>query len=120
MKNGTYNEAVFLPEQVSDLVPRGEFELQYTFHAVNAAKSDRYGNLNLPKTLNLSEVMLAEVTVEDKTMTKVVVRHPYTETLDLVFVLIPHNNRMMKVKTVWGNKANDNHKTLKAHHFIKG
>lgn len=88
----------------------GQFLLDYSPHALNAAADDRYGNIvNLPKSLDTSKAQVIEVEMEGSKTTKVVYRIPYNEEYDLVMAVIPDRRF---VKTVWLNKNSDLHNTL--------
>lgn len=91
----------------------GVLTLSWTKHALNECSADRYGIIHPPQTLdtNTAQVIEAEITYENRRLftEKVVYRIPYTETKDMVIVVIPSSGR---VKTVWINVRNDTHTTL--------
>lgn len=90
----------------------GQFLLDYSNHALEAAQDDRYGNIiNLPKSLDTSKAQVIEVEMSGNKTTKVVYRIPYDEQHDLALVVIPDRRY---VKTVWLNKNTDVHNTLDA------
>lgn len=103
-----YHKDIYLPEIKKENKP---VKLHYTHHAIEASKSDRYGQINLPEKINLIEWDLVELETDDKTgnIQKIVVRKNYSKIHDIVLVIIPSTCR---VKTVWLNTKNDNHKTL--------
>lgn len=92
----------------------GVLNLSWTKHALQECSADRYGIIHPPQTLdtNTAQVIEAEITQKENgrlTTEKVVYRIPYTETKDMVIVVIPSSGR---VKTVWINVKNDKHSTL--------
>lgn len=100
-----YNKAVFMPKvKLPD-----QITLKYTKHALMAAKTDRYGHVTLPLKLITRYAEVVELETEDSVPVKLVLRIRYTETLDLVLVVVPGGT----VITVWLNKVDDGHKTLR-------
>lgn len=88
------------------------FNLKYSLHALEAAKSDRYGKMKLPERVVIPRNYIVEVATDNNIdVNKIVFRIPYEyrEDLDLCLVVIPETQF---VKTVWFNKATDTHKTL--------
>jgi len=107
MKDGIYNQQVYIPKlKFRDV----EHVVRYSFHSLEAANNDRYGVIDLPDAINLARVELVEMEVIGGKIHKVVVRMPYSVTLDLVMVVLLET---LTVKTVWLNKRSDNHRTLK-------
>lgn len=88
----------------------GVMRVRYSRHAVQAAADDRYGDLSnvLPAYVDIDECEIVEVEVADNEITKRVVRLPVDGELDLVLVISADGY----VRTVWGNTANDKHRTL--------
>jgi hypothetical protein len=87
----------------------GVVSLKYTNHAKRAASNDRYGKINLPKTIDTNGAKCIEAEVTNGVASKLVYRVGYDEDLDIVMVL-----RSNLVITVWFNKKSDKHKTLDA------
>lgn len=83
--------------------------LRYGPHALDAAKSDRYGRLHLPPVIDIRKGDLFEVGVTGNTVTKMAVRMPYDEKIDLIIVFGPKDGF---VRTVWANAKGDKHRTL--------
>jgi len=83
--------------------------VEYLFHAKKAAMNDRYGIIDLPKTLNLSTSKIIEVEVLNNRVTKIVFRTHYDVKFDLVVVM---NLPDLSVRTVWLNSKTDKHRTL--------
>jgi hypothetical protein len=84
--------------------------LNYTYHARQAAQSDRYGAVDLPATLDTGAALLIEAEIDSGgALVKAVWRVRYDNELDLVLVVIPAS---ATVKTVWINRHNDTHRTL--------
>lgn len=114
LKNGKYNKAVYMPTVTFRDI---ETVLRYWPHALEQAEQDRYGVIELPDTINLSRVELVEMEVVNNKIYKVVVRSHYNTQLDLVHVILLET---MSVKTVWLNRKNDRHHTLRnAHEFVQ-
>lgn len=90
--------------------------LNYTLHAREAAKSDRYGPINLPTVFDTRNATLIEVGVENGSVVKAMYRQHYDNRHDLCLVI---NLKANKVVTVWLNEKNDNHKTLDASKYVK-
>lgn len=95
-----------------------ECPLRYGDHALRASRDDRYGDLAplLPRMLDLLSPNLSFVEVEmtaagavEKVVARLRTERKHgREHVDLVLVIL----RGGTVKTVWGNLASDNHKTL--------
>lgn len=113
VRDGLYHKDIRLPKvsfQYVDVV------LNYTYHAVEAAESDRYGLITLPETVNFGLVELVEMEVVNGKPFKVVVRQHYNQSTDLVLVILLDGYR---VKTVWLNSKRDQHQTLDRSKYIK-
>lgn len=97
------------------VVPATPVALSYSGHAQAAAREDRYGDLTnlLPEVLDFSspdcQLIEVETDLAGKPV-KRVVRIPATRTLDLVLAVGADGF----VRTVWANKKNDQHRSLKA------
>lgn len=93
-------------------VPSGTRMLAWSRHADNARHDDQYGIIPKTRSLDLTGTRIIEVeTDDDGKVCKVVFRKYFAKGLDVVYVCIP--GRVWFVKTVWFNRSNDNHKTLK-------
>jgi hypothetical protein len=112
MKTGTYNKqikSVKFPEvNVKDVY----VQLNYTNHAIEKSE---IRNIDLPKSVNLANWEIIEVTVLRNEITKIVVRKPYNHTHDLAIVIILED---LIVPTVWLNHKNDTHKTLNLNNYV--
>jgi hypothetical protein len=94
--------------------PLGTFRLRYGGHALRAAREDRYGDLSnlLPQALDVSKARLIEVETGPRgTAEKLVYRLPATKLVDLVLV-VNVDKSPWGVRTVWGNRRDDTHRTL--------
>ena len=91
--------------------------LNYTHHALGASRSDRYGAIELPKTINTSEAVCIEADICGAVVDKLVYRLSYNSTLDLCIVVVP-NCTAFKVLTVWLNLKTDHHRTLNASRYV--
>lgn len=95
-----------------DFNPRiGTVMLTYTGHAHHASRSDRYGNIILPRSLDTNKAVCFEVEILEGRVVKLVYRAAYSETLDLILVCKPKGNTFV-VTTVWFNLKSDKHATL--------
>ncbi len=93
-----------LPDGFSPVI-----RLRYGPHAMKAADDDRYGRLNLPAVIDIRKGELFEIGVTGNTVTKMAVRMPYDNKIDLILVFGPRDGF---VRTVWANEKGDKHKTL--------
>ena len=95
----------------------GLLKLEWTRHALRECQADRYGIIHPPTHLDTEKAQVIEAEIErdegGKLWTKkVVYRIPYTDTKDMVLVVIPQLAKASKVKTVWINVRDDLHSTL--------
>lgn len=116
MKQGLYHKDLdnfpTLNVADKDVTPR------YTLHAYDAAESDRYGVIELPATINLSDATIFEIEIgANETIEKICVRMDYTQDFDICMAIIPDG---LVVKTVWLNRTDDIHRTLNARRYING
>lgn len=81
---------------------------RYGDHARFEAQVDRYGKIQLPKTIDLSKFKVIEVGAEGQRITKILFRGPLDSTRDLCIVLQPDGY----ARTVWVNLKTDKHRTL--------
>lgn len=96
-------------------VPRGQRYLAWSKHAERARETDRHGIIPKTKTVDLTGTKIIEVETDDSTgkVSKVVFRKNHNRDLDIVYVCIPiPAKNVWFVKTVWFNRATDNHRTL--------
>lgn len=99
-----FPDDVKLPRGFSPLV-----RLRYGSHSRQEAMADRYGKLRLPEAIDIRKGDIFEIGVTGNTVTKMAVRMPYNDKIDLVIVFMPADGF---VKTVWANAKGDTHKTL--------
>ncbi len=105
-----YHREKGFPQNVN--LPRGFspiVRLRYGGHARQEAMADRYGNLKLPDVIDVRKGDIFEIGVTGNTVTKMAVRMPYDDKIDLVVVFMPSDGF---VKTVWANTKSDTHKTI--------
>lgn len=98
------------------VAPTGKVELEYTAHAAQACKDDRYGEIRQFKTLNLARFSVVEVETVNGDVTKLVIRGQYNDRYDVVLAVIPGN--VYVVKTAWLNSRYDRHATLDARKYV--
>jgi len=111
-----YHKAFGLPQLAVNLFGQTLY-LTYSEHALKAAATDRFGELPLFDEVGFIASDVFEAVYEDDNIVQAACRIPYTDTLDLVYVLCPplpalDGRRVCLVKTMWANKATDTHKTL--------
>ena len=112
-RDGLYHKEIRLPKiSFRDI----EVVLNYSYHAIEAAESDRFGKVELPYSINFNRVELVEVEIHKGRVNKLVVRKHHDSLNDLVLVVLVDT---LKVKTVWLNRKNDNHRTLDARKYNK-
>lgn len=121
MRDGLYNAAVWMPAELT--VPfEGAIVPTYSAHALEESRNDRYGRVALPCTLDVYTDDVVEVEVRDGKPVKAVIRQPLDDRRDVVCVVnfpeVTKTSRVSFVRTVWINKANDAHKTLKRSLYI--
>lgn len=97
-----------MPEQVSNF--QYAAMLKYSRHAIMAAQGDRYGKINLPKVIDSRNATLIEIEIKDSKVTKAVFRTPHDDKHDLSLAIVPE---IALVKTVWLNRRDDEHSTLR-------
>lgn len=108
---------VYLPASLP--LPSGVFNLDYGNHAKYKQKKDKFGPLVLPQILDTNKAQIVEVELIGKKITKVVYRMPMDKYRDICLAVIPRNNNLMFVKTVWSNPWNDKHSTLKTERYAQ-
>lgn len=106
---GLYHKDIGFPRGFKGAV--GRVHCMPTMHAMQAAKTDRYGDIKLPNVLNTNNAECIEAHIEDTEVLKLVYRVAYDDLKDLVLAVIPKNGRFI-IKTVWLNLKSDTHKTL--------
>lgn len=105
-----YHREVFLPLQVLSMAAI-TVHLKPTRHAIEAARSDRYGSINIPSAITFCGANVIEIETEDNKVTKLVVRLSYDATRDAVYVFLTDGT----LKTLWVNLKTDKHASLKRH-----
>lgn len=112
-----YHRDIGFPDRLS--LPKHRLQLRYSTHARKAAQDDRYGPItNLPTSLPVLRSSIVEAEVDQQGTSKLVVRVPYSEGLDLVLVIIPDGAGAL-VKTVWLNRSDDAHHTLRVGRYAR-
>lgn len=93
----------------------GVVPVTYTRHAKQASMNDRYGRIDLPKTINTSKAKAIEVEIKKGAVTKIVYRTKYNTECDLIMVM----SRDCSIRTVWLNKREDKHTTLDESKYVR-
>lgn len=122
MKKFLYHKDVYIPTHVKVILSKKwEIQLEYSQHSLNAAKSDRFGDITLPPKICSGDGELIELEAEGldhrlpKNLIKLVYRLSLDDKRDLVIVFLVTG----KVKTVWINMKDDEHKTLDKTKYCK-
>ena len=115
MKDGLYNRKAYgLPAGAAEAFVGARVELHYAAHAYEESKADLNGVAALPGSIEIIADDVVEVQIERGHPAKAIVRFPYDDVLDLVFVLKPISPAgHFFVKTVWFNRADDKHRSLR-------
>lgn len=88
--------------------PTGKATPKYGNHSRFEAQCDRYGHIELPKTIDLGKMKVIEIEVLNGKVAKALFRGSLDETRDLCIVLQPDGF----VRTCWVNLKTDTHRTL--------
>jgi hypothetical protein len=104
-----YHKDIKLPKGFNSAI--GTICLTYSNHAHQTARSDKYGSIVLPRSINTNKALCFEVELIEGKVTKLVYRVAYDSTLDLILVCRPKGNGF-NVTTVWLNLKSDKHATL--------
>lgn len=104
-----YHKNIGFPKSLN-LLDLYNLNVQYSNHAKTASNDDRYGAIEVKKSVSFSKQEIVEVETHDnKRASKIVVRIPYSSECDLVMAIQMDDTL---VKTVWLNKKTDAHRTL--------
>jgi len=110
--NKLYHFQVYMPDLPLKF---GKQRLNYSNHALNASRDDRYGDIQLPTFIDTNTAKVIEVEIiQGRFLSKVVYRVNYSDTHDLIIVVIPER---WFVKTVWLNAKSDKHQTLNKNRY---
>lgn len=114
-----YHSQVYIPKELEiklNYMNNMIIDLTYSRHAILAANSDKYGQMNLRSQIRFNASKVIEVETDNNGhMIKLVLRVSYDETRDAVFVLMQGGF----VKTVWFNLKSDLHRTLDTSKYRK-
>lgn len=114
--DGLYHASVMLPAGYRH--PNCVVGIEYSRHAKDEARRDRYGLIDLPASVNLSGYQTVEVEVVGGAIHKIVVRGAMDDTRDRILVLMPRAGRAWLCKTTWVNLRSDSHKTLDRSRYV--
>lgn len=112
-----YHKDLGFPKDFNPKV--GTVCLTYNNHAHEASKSDRYGAIVLPRSLNTNKAECIELQLIEGRVSKLVYRIGYSKALDLCIVCKPKGN-LFVVLTVWLNLKSDSHNTVNLYNYLKG
>lgn len=109
-----YHKDVYIPEGMREKIPLS-FRVEYSSHSLNEGEKDRkrYGFkiINLRRNLSFKEADIIEVETDSySNIIKVVYRERYNSEFDLVYAVSLID---FVVKTLWLQKSDDTHNTLK-------
>lgn len=111
-----YHKDVFLPRRLVKQLPKNVRKLNYSSHAKNEVKSDRYGQVNVPSEIIFQDWEVIEIESKDGIISdKVVLRKKYDDRDLCIVVLVKCNT----VKTVWINLNSDKHSTLDISRYVQ-
>jgi hypothetical protein len=115
-----YHRDVFLPPALVAAVAIHDFAmLHYGKHARAAALEDRVPPRELPRSLLLADWTLVKVETISGRPSGILIRRPMQVDPRLHLVLaigVPD----MLVRTVWVNRADDNHRSLDRKKYVQG
>lgn len=107
-KDGFYNKAVNLtPALAASFV--GQFNIQLTKHALEAANSDRFGLIRLPEKLDVKFSDIVEVRVIGGRPASALIRISHDEKHDLCLPVVPVSAGWVRAVSCWLNRKDDNH-----------
>jgi hypothetical protein len=108
MSTALFHSDVFVPPVAK--TPVFEGPLRYSAHALQEARSDRYGGITLPTEFHCANAKLieSEVLLAQNRVVKQVWRQRLDNTRDLVLVI----GEGGLVRTVWINLLTDKHRSL--------
>lgn len=114
--NGLFHRDVLMPPAlVAQACKR--FALTFSGHAKVACRTDRYGVIIPPTSINPQAAQLIEVEAVKDVVVKAVIRIPHDSTRDLIIVYVPDGETAM-VKTLWFNLNSDKHYTLDKSRYV--
>lgn len=112
-----YHKDIGFPADVK--MPRGfhpVITLRYGPHANEESMRDKYGNIRLPKRVDVRRGEIFEIGVRNNVVSKLGVRFSYDDTRDLILIINPADGF---VRTVWFNLKGDKHRTLDRSKYTK-
>ncbi len=104
-----YHTEVYLPKELLFPLPK-ILNLKWSRHAIEAARSDKYGGIIIFDEIKLDPSAVIEYSEEDGGR-KVLLRMRYDKIYDISVVVLISDNLHL-VKTVWLNDKRDKHSTL--------
>lgn len=106
MKDGLYHKDVYMPEISFEIADK---KLNYSSHAIEQSRYDRYGEFSLPVSIKPQFKELIELEVRGGVPYKGLFRLHYNSQFVICLAVIFES---LVVKTVWLNRKSDNHRTL--------
>lgn len=116
-----YHKDVFMPEQFLKALPNKEMRIVYSQHAIGQADAKyEIDAEDLPVVVNPSKVTIVEVETDGQGKPfKFVLHLPFSHTHDICIPVIIMGTVTLFAKTVWLNKNNDKHSTLRVSQYAK-
>lgn len=118
-----YHTKLGMPSSLK--LPAGRKKVVFTYHAMDQARGDRYGDfspfLSLhnsfdPKSAELIEVETADNVHVGKAVYRIQLKPG--DQRELVLALVPYSDKYV-AKTVWLNRIDDKHRTLNPRRYDK-
>jgi len=113
-----YHAEVYMPVGLTTKVCRS-FMCQFTAHARQACRSDRYGIIIPPQSIQPTPSNIIEIATNDAHVpVKVVIRQTYDSEKDISIAFVPDFETAI-VKTCWLNLKSDTHNTLNRSLYVQ-
>lgn len=111
---------VWFPEFLEKKLPNGLAKLEYSLHASDEMKQEKYKHIKAPHYIDFDKSYIFEADERCNSIEKIVCRIQYDHDFDLILALVcPPKNNSYTVKTVWLNRRSDKHTTLRADDYYK-
>lgn len=104
-----YHSEIYVPESVRRQFPALPIALKYSYHAIEASTTDRYGSMPQLNKIDPAKATVIEAETDNGKLIKLVYRTRLNNFLDVCVVVLIATGF---VKTVWFNAHNDQHVTL--------
>lgn len=115
-----FHHQVWLPPFLK--LPTGRVALEYSRHALEEAEYDRVGNLlgSLPGSFNFEDHRPVEVTTDGSLQyDRGLYRMRAGPSHDLCLVVCRPEGGRSRVASVWANRVNDTHRSLRRDRYVQ-